>query len=358
MNGLGFGRGLWRVGLTLLVLAGAAVAPARAADALDEDEYSAWVGEHAVRVLLAMQLPSEFTLGDLREVAADLGDLVDEARGVEPPPRFATAHDAYLAAMEAVERARDALETVVVTRRPAPELRGALAEASERLALGLRELRDGGVALPGYLLGLVALTDEPLSSVDSGVPLVSVAPPNEASGSGAVAPPATPRPVPSAPGGLVAPVRPVARDACAGVRGCAASDRLRVRVLAYGPVLLSSASTTGRRSGVPGQAASRPLPGLVALRIQIENRGAGPYVVRPAMLTVTGDEGRSGRLIHVAGIRELVPQDGLRLAPGESQEGVVVFTLTPPEPRSFIVRDEATPDRPLAIPLPRPDASR
>jgi hypothetical protein len=316
------------------------------------------VGDHAVRLLLAMQLPAEFTLGDLRDLAADLGDLVDEAREVEPPPRFAAAHDAYVAAMEAVERTRDALETVVVTRRPAPELRGALAEAGERLALGLRELRDGGVTLPGYLLGLVALMDEPLSPVESPGPLVGLAPPEAPSDSTPAAPAAAPRPVPSAPSGLVAPVRPVRPDACAGVRGCAASERLRVRVLAYGPVLLSSASPATRTSRLPGQTASRRLPDLVALRIQVENRGAASYVVRPAMLAVTGDEERSGRLIHVAGIGELVPQDGLRLGPGESREGIVVFTLTPPEPRSFVVRDDATPGRPLTVTLPGAGSSR
>ncbi len=353
MSGAIFRWALWRSVLLAALLASATALPARADDPLDDDAYAAWVGDHAERVLLAMQLPPEFTLGDLRDLAANLDDLIDEARAVEPPPRFAAAHDAYLAAMDAVARTRDALQTVVLTRRPAPELRGALADAGEQLALALRALRDSGVALPGYLLGLVALTDEPGDELGLGLPLAGPGPEDDTTPGSMVSEPAPAQPaVPSAASGLVAPVRPVAADPCAGVRGCAASPRLRVRVLSFGPVLLAPEAGAGRGRQSADGAGGRRGPNLVALRVQVENRGADSYVLRPGMLSVANAAGSHGRLVHIVGAHSLVPQDGLRLAPGESRDGMIFFSLAPPDPRAFIVHDGAASGGLLSVTLP------
>src|SRR3954463_16438071 len=111
--------------VAFLLVAGTAPR-AVAADPLDEDAYSEWVSDHALRLMTATQLPGEFTLGALRDIAIELGQLTLEARQMAPPPRFAAAHDASLTAMDAVDRGRDALQAVVVTRRPVPELRPAL----------------------------------------------------------------------------------------------------------------------------------------------------------------------------------------------------------------------------------------
>ena len=62
--------------------------------------------------------------------------------------------------MDAVDRSRDALQAVVLTRRPVPELRPALDESGDLVADALRLMRDSGVALPGYLLGMLAISDD------------------------------------------------------------------------------------------------------------------------------------------------------------------------------------------------------
>ena len=55
-----------------------------AADPLEEDAYSKWVSDHALRLLNATQLPGEFTLGDLRDLAIELGEMTAEARAIVP----------------------------------------------------------------------------------------------------------------------------------------------------------------------------------------------------------------------------------------------------------------------------------
>jgi hypothetical protein len=47
-----------------------------------------------------------------------------------------------------------------------------------------------------------------------------------------------------------------------------------------------------------------------------------------------------------------VPREGLRLNVGESREGMVYFTLSPPQPRSLVVFDTAAPGGTLTIGLP------
>ena len=132
----------------LLGLASQTPAPTRAADPLDEATYAAWASDHAARLLAALQLPDEFTLADLRDLVARLSQLVDEARVVEPPPRYAAAHTAYRDGLEAVDRVRELVAQIVRTRQPVPALADALFEAGQRVAQGLLQLRAAGVSLP------------------------------------------------------------------------------------------------------------------------------------------------------------------------------------------------------------------
>src|SRR5262249_20750331 len=119
MRRLAFG-GTW---LALAIVVWAVGTPSRAgADPLGEGAYAAWAAGHAARLVGAMPRPGDFTLGDRRDTAGRLGELVDEARAVEPPPRYAAAHTAYLAGMESVDQVRAALQTVVLTRQPVPGL--------------------------------------------------------------------------------------------------------------------------------------------------------------------------------------------------------------------------------------------
>ncbi|HZU05671.1 MAG TPA: hypothetical protein VFB73_06835 [Chloroflexota bacterium] len=138
----------------LLGLASQTPAPTRAADPLDEATYAAWASDHAARLLAALQLPDEFTLADLRDLVARLSQLVDEARVVEPPPRYAAAHAAYRDGLEAVDRVRELVAEVVLTRQPVPALADALFDAGQRVAQGLLQLRAVGVSLPPEVLAL------------------------------------------------------------------------------------------------------------------------------------------------------------------------------------------------------------
>jgi hypothetical protein len=107
----------------------------------------------------------------------------------------------------------------------------------------------------------------------------------------------------------------------------------------------------GARDSGGGRASSRSAE-LVALRVRVENHGKDTYVLAPSMFTVANDEGRSGRLVHLAGASELVPREGLRLDVGDSREGMAYFTLSPPQPRSLVVRDASAPGGALTIGLP------
>src|SRR5438034_2337855 len=119
-----------RAMLPALMLLSTAAGPAPSlASPLDPAAYTAWVGDHALRLLALMELPGEFTLGDLRDIAIELGQLVDEANGVEPPPQYAAAHRAYLAGIQQVDRVRAGFQTVVVTRQPIEGLRDTIFDA-------------------------------------------------------------------------------------------------------------------------------------------------------------------------------------------------------------------------------------
>jgi hypothetical protein len=148
-----------RLGAALLALAmllgGVGARPAAAADPLGDDTYAAWAADHAQRLLRVMQLPDQFTVNDLREVAAQLGELITEARAIEAPSRYTAAHSVYLASMDALDRVRTALETVALTRQAAPDLADALFEAEQRVASGLHQLRDAGVTMPTEVVALL-----------------------------------------------------------------------------------------------------------------------------------------------------------------------------------------------------------
>ena len=84
------GRAWSRAALVLAVLLAALGGPLPArAEQMDEAAYAAWVGDHGLRLFVTMQLPSQFTLGDLRDLAIELGQLVDQGRVIQPPPRYA-----------------------------------------------------------------------------------------------------------------------------------------------------------------------------------------------------------------------------------------------------------------------------
>lgn len=146
--------GALSLALTLL-LAGVGTRPAAAADPLGDDAYAAWAADHAQRLLRVMQLPEQFTAGDLRDVAAQLGELIAEARALEPPMRYAAAHGSYVAGVEALDRVRTALETVALTRQPAPDLADALFDAGQRVSTGLHQLRNAGVTMPADVIALL-----------------------------------------------------------------------------------------------------------------------------------------------------------------------------------------------------------
>jgi hypothetical protein len=272
--------------LLALCLLLSAVVPARAA-AQDDAAYAVWVVDHAQRVIAAMQLPDEFRLADLRDVVETLGELIEEARGVEPPARYATAHAEYLVAMERVDRLRDAFLTVVVTRAPVPELGERAFEAGQSVAAALRDLRLAGVVLPAPIVELFGAADSP-------------APP--AAGTLGAA--------------LGLPRRPTTGCAAAD---CDAGTRLDVRVLARVEAEVASRSPLQRGETI------------LALRVRVENHGSDSYVVRRDGVTLEGADGVRRPLVRVLnGGPELVPPEGLSLGPGESREGGLFFA----EPRT------------------------
>jgi hypothetical protein len=270
----------------VLFLLLSAVLPTRAA-ALDEAAYAAWMADHAQRLVAAMQLPDQFRLADLRDVVETLGDLAEEARGVEPPPRYAAGHAGYLAAMERVDRLRDAFLTVVVTRAAVPDLGERAFEAGQSVASALRELRLAGVDLPAPIVDLFGPSDSPASPAAGTI--------GAALG---LSPPPTP--------------------ACAA-SDCGGAGRLNVRVLAR------------VEAEVASRALRQPSPTILALRVRIDNPGRDSYTVRPEGVTLVGADGVRRSPVRVLnGGPELVPPEGLSLGPGESREGGLFF----PEPRS------------------------
>ena len=274
-----------------------------AAQALDESAYAAWVVAHAERVVAAMRLPNEFRLADLRDLADMLGDLVHEARTVQPPARYAAAHETYLAGLDRVERVREALLTVVLTRAPAPELGERAFEAGQGLAVALRELRLAGVALPAGLMELFGPAD-----------------------SSAAAPGASERACGAPSAGQVVVCDPGAP--------------LGVRVMTR--VEVEAANRYARQ----------PPHMIVALRIRIENQGNDTYLLRRDSVTLEGDGGVRWPLVQVMNVGpELVPPEGLSLEPGESREGALYFA----RPRTINARRlwvEAVEGEPVAVPLP------
>ncbi len=201
--------------LTLL-LGGIGIGPAVAADPLSEEAYAVWAGDHALRLLRAMELPSQFTLSDLRDTVARLGELADEARGVGPPPRYAAAHGAYLAGVEGIDRVRAALQTVVLTRQPVPELADALFDAGQVVASGWHQLRDAGIGMPADVLALLGMGPNLEELPPPGSAVVASAPPRSATAS------------------------PAARGSCAGVQQ------------------LSTAAGTGSTGSPCGRSATSP----------------------------------------------------------------------------------------------------
>ena len=227
---------IWTRALVALALLVSLASPtaSRAAEPWSEEAYSAWVGDHALRLIAGVQLPPQFTLADLRDLAIELGNLADDARAVEPPPHWAGRHADYLRAMDAVERVRGELQTVVVTRQAAPGLREALFEAGHAVAEGLRGFRDEGVALPAYVLGLLGLGEGvealalPATPSNTPAPTLGETVPSGTRAEGrasAATPPRSPQGSP-----------PLSRSsttasACTAEATCAVGGRLRVRVL-------------------------------------------------------------------------------------------------------------------------------
>src|SRR5262249_29880256 len=87
--------------------------------------------------------------------------LVDEARAVDPPPRYAAAHTAYLAGMESVDQVRAALQTIVLTRQPVPGLADRLFEAGRLVARGGGQPRRARGRMPPEVVALLDLGQDP-----------------------------------------------------------------------------------------------------------------------------------------------------------------------------------------------------
>jgi hypothetical protein len=291
-----------RAALLLLVIA--TLSPGRAAaQALDESAYGAWVVAHAESVVAAMQLPNEFRLADLREVADTLGDLVQEARTVGPPARYAAVHGTYLAALDQVEGVREALLTVVLTRAPAPVLGERAFEAGQGLAIALRELRLAGVVLPADLTELFGPDDSSAAAAGTSE-------------------------------------RACGAPSAGQVVVCDPGAPLGIRVM------------TRVEVDAANRSAKQPPHIIVALRIRIENQGNDRYLLRRDRVTLEGDGGVRWPLVRVMNVGpELVPPEGLSLGPGESREGALYFA----RPRTVNARRlwvEAVEGEPVAVPLP------
>jgi hypothetical protein len=374
---------VWRIVLAvLLVLAIIPGSPRAAAEPFGEPEYAAWLGDHALRLLATLELPSEFTLADLRDLAAELAQLIDQARAVEPPARYAETHAAYLEAIDAVDSVRAGFLTVVLTRQPVATLRDVLFEAGQRTALALRQARAAGIELPAYLAALLGDDEQPgavapmagslgadsLATVFPGAQ--ATATPSSAAVArplptprGARAPaaptsgPPTPRPVPTAglPPLAFPPLAPLVPPRASAPTPPAATPTTRPLLLAAPPTpaarTLAGIATSPSGRSCDGQtscaASSRLLVRVLAvgqalragrdstldeedtmlvLRTPIENVGRDSYVVRSHELTIEDQLGRDGLLVHPPrGVRELVPRAGLLLAPGESREGLLYF---------------------------------
>jgi hypothetical protein len=298
------------LGLLLLSMA-ARPAPAVAAP-LDPDAYTAWVGDHALRLLALMELPSEFTLGDLRDIAIELGQLVDEAQVVEPPPQYASAHRAYIAGIEQVDRVRAGFQTVVLTRQPVEGLRDTVFDAGRDMASGLRALRDAGVTLPLRILDLLGDAEQ---QGPGGAPAEQGPPPVEAATS---------------------------TVACERAAGCATSRGLRLRILGT-----AGDQTTARALAPPGQA-------IVAVRARIENLQADAHVVRTRGVALRSTDGRTAVLTHsLNGADDLLPRAGLLLGGGQSAEGVLYFRVPRGfQPQRIRMDDPSAPGGALVVRIP------
>jgi hypothetical protein len=306
-------RLLSRTMLLGLMLLAAAVRPAPSvAEPLDPDAYTAWVGDHALRLLALMELPGEFTIGDLRDIAIELGRLVDEAQLVEPPPQYASAHRAYIAGIEQVDRVRAGFQTVVLTRQPVEGLRDTVFHAGRDMAAGLRALRDAGVALPPRIMDLLGQAEEQGAA---GAPADQGPPPVEAA-TGTVG--------------------------CERAAGCATSRRLRLRILGN-----AGERTTTRALAPPGQA-------IVAVRARVENLGADAHVVRPRGVALRGADGRTAVLTHSpSGTDDLLPRAGLLLGGGQSAEGVLYFSVPRGfQPQRIRLDDPTAPGGVLVVAIP------
>jgi len=143
--------------LLVAVLGSTALPSALHAQTWTDGDYARWYDQHALDVLTLLQLPTEFTLADLRDLTIEQRRLIDEARAVEPPPALAAVHAAYLEAMDAVAAFQGALQTVVLTRAAVPGLASAaLTGAAIMLASDLAAQHLFGVALPvGVATGVV-----------------------------------------------------------------------------------------------------------------------------------------------------------------------------------------------------------
>lgn len=327
---------VWRWTLPLILALGVAVAtgPAHAAsDPLDDAAYTAWVTQHAERVIAAVQLPEEFRLADLRDVVVDLGRLVDEARVVEPPPRYAAAHSRYLAGIDAVDRMRTSLLTVTVTRQPATDLRDTMYAAGQAMAEGVQELYNAGIPLPSRIQALLQAENDDPAPRASSEPTTVAGPTRAAPATGETsASPTSRRPERA----------PTPRASCQADASCVAGSRLGIQVL-------------GRADG---QDAARVMaaPGyqVVALRARIENVSNEAIVVRSNQVRLRTADGRDVPLVHRAdGQGELLPRAGLPLGPRESREGILYFTISrDTRGQAIQVQDGGTPGRVLSIATP------
>jgi len=200
----------------------------------------------------------------------------------------------------------------VLTRQPVEGLRDVVFDAGRDVATGLRALRDAGVPLPPRIMDLLG----------------------EAEGRASAAAPADqgPPPVEAATSTL----------ACERAAGCAASGRLRLRILGA-----AGERASARALAPPGQA-------LVALRARVENLGADAHVVRPRGVALRSADGRTAVLTHpLNGADDLLPQAGLLLGGGQSAEGVLYFSVPRGfQPQRIRMDDSTAPGGALVVAIP------
>ncbi|HLI26840.1 MAG TPA: hypothetical protein VKZ60_07215 [Chloroflexota bacterium] len=269
-------------GLLALACALWVAGPIRA-EPWDEEQYAAWLADHLLHVVAWLQLPAQFTLTDLRDLTIEQQRLLDEAAVVEPPARYAGLHARYREALEAVAQFQAGLQAVVLTRARVPGLGDLQTAALAALARFVGEAREAGLALPAYLVALLAPSAEGALTSPEAAPALSPGGSDGAVGAGE--PPSTPSSAVAARGGA-----------------------LRVRGVGV-PLVWP---------GSPGAGS------IVMVLVRLENVGPRPLLLAPAGIVLEAGDGRRVAASWI-GAAAAGRAAGLVLTPGQGRAAVVMF---------------------------------